>query len=189
MRLRDRASVPAVFLGVASAVVVLLCLRVDRKSRLLPVEAVLSRPQMAAVAEGVKSYEGAKGRRPDRLEDLVAGGHVKPADLFDSRREVDRGIDPKTGRFGATPDVLYFPGIEKEKDASDLVLLCTLFTERRDGRLLVVFNDYRLAELKPRQVVNALNRTYTRLAEKRDDPWAGKAPREIYDNHLVGPRP
>ncbi|HET6429550.1 MAG TPA: hypothetical protein VFJ30_14130 [Phycisphaerae bacterium] len=168
-----RASLPAVFLGAVSTILVVLGVwawQDYRSNAPLPAQAVLSRPQMAAVAEGVKSYEAANGRRPARLEELLAGGHVKPADLFDSRRKVDRAIDPETGRFLATPDVLYFPGIEQEKDASDLVLLCTLFTERRDGHLLAVFSDYRLVELEPRELVAALNRTYTRLAEKRDDP-------------------
>jgi len=166
-----RASVPAALLGVVLALLVMSGFWAwydHRSSTVLPVKAILSRPQMAGLAKGLKSCEAAQGHRPDRLEDLLAGGYVKQPDLFDPRRKVGRAIDPRTGRFLATPDVLYFPGIEKDKDPADLVVLCTLFTERRDGRLLAVFNDYRLAELKPRQLVAALNRTYTRLAEKRE---------------------
>ena len=107
-----RASLPAVFLGAVSTILVVLGVwawQDYRSNAPLPAQAVLSRPQMAAVAEGVKSYEAANGRRPARLEELLAGGHVKPADLFDSRRKVDRAIDPETGRFLATPHRVIMP--------------------------------------------------------------------------------
>ena len=121
----------------------------------------VSGEQIQRIAAGVAGYEQANGRRPERLEDVVKAGLLDARNLFDEEEDVPE-IDAATGRFAENPHVLYFPAVRKD-DPGDLVLLCTLLLRERDDKFRVVYSDGRYAELTSRQLIQALQRTYTYL--------------------------
>ena len=59
--------------------------------------------------------------------------------------------------------MLYFPALEPE-DPNDLVLLCTVASAKPGQKLLVAYNDGRMAPLSPRDLTAALEWTYAYLA-------------------------
>ena len=121
--------------------------------------ATISMAQLRKISAAVTEYAEAHGQRPAHLETLVEVGALAPRDLFDAQREEIPSIDPATGRFEGNPDVVYFPAVRKD-DPADLVLLCTLLTHERDDKLLVAYNNGKLGELTPHEMIIAMNRTY-----------------------------
>jgi len=124
----------------------------------------LSADQMRSVGRAVAQYEQETGERPARLEDAVKAGDLDACNLFDEDEDVPE-IDAATGRFAENPHVLYFPAVRKD-DPGDLVLLCTLLLRERDDAFRVIYNDGKYAELTRRQLIQALQRTYTYLGAK-----------------------
>ena len=119
----------------------------------------ISMAQLRKISTAVTAYTKAHDQRPAQLETLVEVGALAAGDLFDAQRNEISGIDPATRRFETNPDVIYFPALRKD-DPADLVLLCTLLTHKRHDKLLVAYNDGRLAELTPHEMIMAMNRTY-----------------------------
>jgi len=103
------------------------------------------------------------GRRPIRLQELIAGGYLEPRDFFDPSRSPTPADE--VGQLTMNPDVIYFPALAPE-DPPDTVLLCTIFLPARKARFRVVFNDGRYAELPAGELVASLQRTYTYLGAK-----------------------
>jgi hypothetical protein len=122
----------------------------------------LTSGQMAKVGGAIAQYTEKNTRRPERVEDLVQAGLLAQADLYDSRRKeaVQPKLDPNSGHYDPIPDVLYFPAL-RPGDPGDLVMLCTLVTQKPGEKLQVVYNDGRAGELAPQEMVQALQRTYT----------------------------
>jgi hypothetical protein len=122
----------------------------------------LTETQIQKVAEAVAEYTKKHSRRPGTLGELVNEGLIVSADLFDAERKDIPAVDKTTGRFGVTPDVIYFPAL-KPSDPADCVLLCTVLLKHEDDPFLVIYNDGRLDKLTSRELVEALNRTYEQI--------------------------
>ena len=116
--------------------------------------------QIQAIAAGIQAYESEHGRRPP----TVAGKYCDQSDCFDERKGRLPEIDQATGRFASNPHVIYFPAVRKN-DPPELVVLCTLLKKAEADPYLVVRNDGRLSELTARELVPALQRTYTYLGQ------------------------
>ncbi|HAU36902.1 MAG TPA: hypothetical protein DCX07_04210 [Phycisphaerales bacterium] len=147
-------------------------------------EAIVPQPcvttaQIQAIAAGIRAYETEHGRRPPTLEALVAGKYCDKSDCFDERKGRLPEIDQATGRFASNPDVIYFPAVRRS-DPPELVVLCTLLKKAEADPYLVVRNDGQLVELTARELVPALQRTYTYLGRDIYYPaaTAGSAPTE-----------
>ena len=125
----------------------------------------VSYAQIKKIADAIAKYERSDNRRPDSLMTLVTRGLISPDDLFSRRRRRRPAFDITTGRFEANPDVLYFPGLRKE-DPARLVLLCTIMPPGEGDSLLVVYNDYRIEELPPKKLRQAIQQTYYQLTKR-----------------------
>ncbi|HUT57945.1 MAG TPA: hypothetical protein VNA25_08855 [Phycisphaerae bacterium] len=123
----------------------------------------VSEAQIRRITAALASYAAEHGERPMRLAQLVQHGYLGAESLFDGERGQLPGIDANTGRFTVNPDVLYFPGVEPN-DPGDLVLLCTLLVRDRGDPYHVIYNDGRYEAMAGRQLIRALNRTYTHVA-------------------------
>ena len=110
----------------------------------------------------VQAYERTHGRRPERLEALVAEKLIDAKNLFDEQTREIPVIDAKTGRFSENPNVLYFPAVRKT-DPPDLVLLCTPPSDRPGNEFHVIHSDGRYAEVTSRELIGLLQKTYTYL--------------------------
>ncbi len=122
----------------------------------------VSAEQIQHIAGAISQYEKTNGRRPERLEMLVKAGLIKCEAFFDDRQSKPSEIDEKTGRFVHNPHVLYFPAVLKS-DPGDMVLLCTITLRENGGKFQVIYNDGSHAKLDSRELIMALQKTYTYL--------------------------
>ena len=148
----------------AAAIVIGTLLRVSRpRPRAWAPSDTVSADQIRRIAAAIGQFADSNGHRPMRLEQLVQTGVLKAEHLFDTRRTHIPRIDPNTGRFEINPDVLFFPAVDPN-DPGGLVLLCTLLVHNRGDPYHVIYNDGRYEALNNRQLIQALNRTYTHVA-------------------------
>ncbi len=122
----------------------------------------VSAEQIQQIAGAISQYEKTNGRRPERLEMLVKAALIKCEAFFDDRQSKPSEIDEITGRFMQNPHVLYFPAVLKS-DPGDMVLLCTITLRENGGKFQVIYNDGRHAKLDSRELIMALQKTYTYL--------------------------
>ncbi len=119
----------------------------------------VSAEQMRAVGKAIAKYETANGERPMKLAELVEAKLIEPAVLFDEQRGSVPVTIEKFAEFDTNPDVLYFPAL-RASDPPDNVLICTLLLRNKRDKYRVIYNDGRLGQLEPMELVIALNRTY-----------------------------
>ncbi len=119
----------------------------------------VSAEQMQAVGKAIGEYETANGERPMKLAELVEAKLVESAAMYDDRRDDVPVTIEKFAAFATNPDVLYFPAL-RASDPADNVLLCTLLLRNKRDKYRVIYNDGRLGQLEPMELVIALNRTY-----------------------------
>jgi hypothetical protein len=151
-------------LGIVAMIVIAVILR-ERASRMVPGYAV-SAQQIWAVGAAVERFaRDSNGRRPATLEELVGKGLVRREDLFDATRGKPPAVDARMRRFVEPPDVIYFPALRAD-DPNGLVLLCTLLLHNEDDKYQVIYNDGRRAAVTGRELIPALNRTYSYISSR-----------------------
>jgi hypothetical protein len=132
----------------------------------------VSAAQIRSIAGAIDKFALQKGGRPGRLALPVQAGLLGARDLFDSSRNQVPQYDADTGGFTENPDVVHFSAL-LPSDPNNLVLLCTLFLHSEGDSYHVVFNDGRYEAMNARELIQAMNRTYSYIASR-----IGSAPGE-----------
>ena len=153
----------------------------SNRERTFVCEYVLSADSVRKVGDAVAAYTKAKSRRPGSLDQLVSGGYISQADLFDASRSKKVDSDGKP----ITPDVIYFPAL-RPGDPPDTVLLCTVLRKNENDKYSVVFNDGRFAQLARQELANALNRTYSHICRSLPKPLWCRNPCPSLNNIFSG---
>ena len=119
-----------------------------------PWRSIMTLDHFRRIAAALTGYTTHHGRRPESLDTLAVGDKTAVRDLLhaDGRR------------IQLRRHVLYFPALRPD-DPPDTVLLCTLVRGRKDDKLLVAYNDGRIARLTAHAMIIALNRTYRFIGE------------------------
>jgi hypothetical protein len=122
----------------------------------------VSAAQIRAIGGALNQFSAQTDRRPERLVELVELHWLSADEFFDrARRQVVRyGADRD---FTVNPDVLYFSAL-RAGDPNNLVLLCTLLLHGEEDSYHVVFNDGRYEAMNARELIQAINRTYTYIS-------------------------